>query len=132
MSEVSVGRKAFLWVSLVFLLGAALGGVLGYSFARKSAAPPAAQTDEAKRAHRVERLTKELGLNDTQKQQVDRIIAELQAQYKAIHDQSVPQIHEARQKARDEIRQILTADQKPKFEEFLKRLDEERKRSGRD
>ena len=31
---------------------------------------------------------------------------------------------------RDQIRAILTPEQKPKFEEFLKNLDEQRKRSG--
>jgi Spy/CpxP family protein refolding chaperone len=37
---------------------------------------------------------------------------------------------QARQKGRDQIRAILTPEQKPKFEEFLRRLDEERKRNA--
>src|SRR5438477_4334470 len=32
MSEMSATRKAALWVGVVFLLGAALGGVIGYSY----------------------------------------------------------------------------------------------------
>ena len=39
-------------------------------------------------------------------------------------------MNEAREKARSRIREILTPEQKPKFEELLKRLDEERKRRG--
>jgi Spy/CpxP family protein refolding chaperone len=35
-----------------------------------------------------------------------------------------------RQKSRDQIRALLTPEQKPKLEEFLKRLDEERKRNS--
>ena len=36
---------------------------------------------------------------------------------------------QARQKGRDQIRAFLTPEQKPKFEEFLKRMDEERKQN---
>src|SRR5260370_39890684 len=32
MSEISAARKAALWVGVVFLLGAALGAVIGYSY----------------------------------------------------------------------------------------------------
>jgi Spy/CpxP family protein refolding chaperone len=39
-------------------------------------------------------------------------------------------MEQARQKGRDQIRAILTPEQKPKFEEFLKRMDEERKRNA--
>ncbi len=46
---------------------------------------------------------------------------------KAIRDQTDLQIEHIRQKGRDQIRATLTPEQTPKFEEFLKRLDEERK-----
>jgi len=49
---------------------------------------------------------------------------------KAIHDQSDAQIEQLRQKGREQIRAILTTEQKPKFEEFLQKLDEERKRNA--
>jgi len=35
MNETSATRKAALWVGVVFLLGAALGGTLGYVFAHR-------------------------------------------------------------------------------------------------
>ena len=57
-------------------------------------------------------------------------MASVQAQYKAIHQSTDPQINEARQKGREQIRAILAPEQKPKFEEFLKRLDEDRKRNA--
>jgi len=34
------------------------------------------------------------------------------------------------QKGRDDIRAILSPEQKPKFEEFLKNLDDQRKRNS--
>jgi len=131
MSGMSVTRKAALWVGVVFLLGAALGGMIGYVFAHHTAlAAPAQMTDAAKRAQKVQHLTQELDLSADQAKQLDVIMASVQAQYKAIHQTTDPQIDEARQKGRDQIRAILTPEQKPKFEEFLRRLDEERKRNA--
>jgi Spy/CpxP family protein refolding chaperone len=132
MSEASVSRKAALWVGVVFLLGAALGGMLGYVFAHHTAmAAPSQMTETVKRAQKVQRLTQELDLSLDQQKQLDAIMASVQAQYKAIHQSTDPQIDQARQKGREQIRAILTPEQKPKFEEFLKRLDEEKKKNPR-
>src|SRR5882762_10088468 len=122
MSEISATRKAALWVGVVFLLGAALGGMIGYGFAHRSVSAASTPLPEpARRAHRVEQLTQLLNLTSTQSQQVDVILMQKHAEAKAIHEQTD-------QKGREQIRAILTPEQKPKFEEFLKRLDEERKR----
>jgi Spy/CpxP family protein refolding chaperone len=132
MSENSVKQKAALWVGVVFLLGAALGGVLGYVFAHSAyaGAIPQPITDTAKRAQKVARLTKELDLSSEQQQQLDIILGEVMGRYKAIHDSTGPQIDVERQKGRERIRAILTPDQGPKFEDFLRRIDDERKKSG--
>jgi Spy/CpxP family protein refolding chaperone len=131
MSDTSATRKAALWVGAVFLLGAALGSVLGYVCARRShAATTAPQNEEARRAHRVAQLTRELSLTSAQGQQIDAILMRRHAEAKAIRDQSDAQVDQVHQKARDEIRVILTPEQKPKFEDFLKRLDERRKREA--
>jgi Spy/CpxP family protein refolding chaperone len=128
MSEMSATRKAALWVGVVFLLGAALGGVGGYYYAHH---PVFAQntplTEPVKRAQRVEQLTQLLGLTSAQSQQLDAILLQRHTEAKAIHDQADAQIDQIRQKGRDQVRAILTAEQKPKFEEFLKRQDAERK-----
>ena len=130
MNGTSATRKAALWVGVVFLLGAALGGMLGYVFAHRVIAAPPQMTEAEKRAQKVQRLTQELNLDPDQQKQLDAIITSVQAQYKAIHQSTDPQINEARLKGRELIRAILTPEQKPKFEEFLKRLDEERKRNA--
>lgn len=130
MMDNSATRKAALWVGAVFLLGAALGGVLGYLTAHHSASaanPPLSEPE--RRAHRVEEITRELSLTPAQSQQLDAILKERHAESKAIHDQSDLQIDQVRQRGRDQVRAILTPEQRPKFEEFLKHLDEERKRN---
>jgi Spy/CpxP family protein refolding chaperone len=131
MNDSSATRKAAFWVGAVFLLGAALGGVLGYLSAHRTAsAANAPRSEPERRAHRVEQLTRELSLTPAQSQQVDAILMQRHAESKTIHDQADAQIDQVHQKGRQQIREILTPEQKPKFEEFLKRLDEERKRNA--
>jgi Spy/CpxP family protein refolding chaperone len=131
MNESSAKQRAALWVVVVFVFGAALGGVFGYFYGHRSsvsaANPPLSEPE--RRAQRVDQLTKELGLTEDQRHQLDSDLSQLHAQYKEIHDQSDAQMEQARQKGRDQIRSILTPEQKPKFEEFLKHMDEERKKN---
>jgi len=96
-----------------------------------SATTKAALSEPERRARRVEQLTRDLSLTPAQSQQVDAILLQRHAEAKAIRDQTDAQIDQVHQKGRQQIREILTPEQRPKFEEFLKRLDEERKRDGR-
>jgi Spy/CpxP family protein refolding chaperone len=132
MTEPTVQQKATFWLALVFVLGTALGAVLGYAFAHRSYAStaPTQLTAEQRRAQKREQLTRDVNLTAEQQSQVNAILDQAQIEYKAIHAVSDPQVDAVRQKSRDKIRQILTPDQKPKFEEFIRRMDEERKRQG--
>ena len=129
MNEASARRKAALWVAAVFLLGAALGGAVGYIFAHRSVSANAPLSEPERRAHRVEQLTQELSLTGDQRQQLDAILSQVHGEYKALREQGDARMDQARQQGRNQIRAILTPEQKPKFEEFLKRMDEERKRN---
>lgn len=130
MSETPASRKAAIWVVVVFLLGAVAGGMFGYGYAHRSVAAASAPMPEPeRRAKRVEQLTRELSLTPDQAKQLDSILLQWHGNAKAIHDQADAQIGQLRQKGRDEVRAILTPEQKPKFEEFLRKMDEERKRN---
>jgi hypothetical protein len=125
-----IRQKAAIWLVIVFLLGAATGGVFGYSFAHKSyaASKPQVQSDAERRAKKVQEMTQEIGLTPDQAQKVDAIIQTTQGEIRGLRDQSDGQIDAARMRARDQMRAFLSDDQKPKFEAFCKRLDDERKR----
>ena len=130
MNETTAKRKAALWVGAVFLLGAMLGGVLGFLFAHRPVnAANAPLSEPERRAHRVEQLTHELELTPQQAQQLDSILLQRHTETKAIHDQLDAQMNQVRDKGRAQVRTILTPEQLPKFEAFLKRMDEERKRN---
>jgi len=124
----SVRRQAAVWVVAVFVLGAALGGVLGYIFGhRPVSAAIVPQSEPERRAKRVEQMTKDLTLTDDQRQKLDAILSELHGEFKTLHEQNDAQMDQARQRGRNRIREILTPEQKPKFEEFIKKMDAERK-----
>lgn len=132
MMETPASRKAVFWVFGVFVLGLAIGGLGGYAFTRQYSAAAAPGRSEAdRRAHMLDRMHGELNLAQAQQTRVDEILKDLQGKYRAIHEQSAPQTDSARQHARDGIRAILTPEQKPRFEDFLRRVDEERKKNGR-
>ena len=76
-------------------------------------------------------MTREVNLNTEQQKQVGAILDQAQNEYKAVHDVMDPQIESVRTKTRDKIRGLLSDDQKPKFEEFLRKLDQERKLAGK-
>ena len=134
MSEMTASRKAAVWVGIVFLLGMGLGGTLGYSYAHHmvsaASTPPPPLPEPERRAARVKELTQLLTLTPVQAQQLDGMILQRHNEVKTIHDQTDAQIEQVRQKARDQIRAILTAEQKPKFEEYLRKQDQQRKRNG--
>ena len=123
--DVSQGsRKAFLLVLLVFALGIALGAVGTYVVTtRVLAARPQVNSVP----NRVAMFTRDLNLNPEQQKQILQILTETRARYAEIHSQADPEYEKARHEGREKIRQILTPEQKPKFEDMLRRFDEERR-----
>jgi hypothetical protein len=119
-------------VLAVFVLGVAIGG-LGMYLARNkvmgaTVQPSVDHSPTAVRARTVDRMTHELNLTADQQKELDTILAQTFAQYAAIHDQSTKMTAQTRNQGRDQIRAILTPEQLPKFEDVLRRIDEERKK----
>lgn len=126
--------KALALIILVFVLGVALGAV-GHSVAdrrvlgaRTPAQPPAFLQPRPNPSRAVGRLTNELKLSPEQQKKITEILADMQRQYDAVHDQMNPEFQQIREQGHDQIRQVLTPEQRPKFEDFLRRVDEERRR----
>jgi len=129
MDTKPMNRKAIGLVLLVFVLGVGLGALGAYVFgARVWSARPEVRTQSGRRARMVGQLTQELSLTAEQQQQLDTILADIQVKYAELHKQIAPQTEQVRQEGRQRIRAILTPKQLPKYEEFLRRLDEERKK----
>ena len=125
-------QKARLWLGLVFVLGAAIGGVFGYSFGHRSyaatQAPAATLSEPERRAKRVAEMTKEVGLTPEQNAQIDQIIHQAHDEMKTIHEKSDADVDVVRQRAREQMRSLLTPDQRPKFEAMVQRWNQEKKK----
>src|ERR1017187_3826337 len=119
-------RKAFLLVFVVFVLGIALGSVGTYVVTtRVHAARPQAVHNPA---NRMALFTRNLNLNSEQQKQIETILNDTRARYAEIHKQADPEYENARHESRERIRQVLTPEQKPKFEDLLQRMDAERRK----
>src|SRR5262249_46363740 len=130
-SNGNVKQRAAVWVAVVFVLGALLGSVSGYLFAAHSHADvKPVLSDNERRAQKVALLTHDLKLTADQQSQLDSVIREAQGRFKAIRDASQPQIDATRAEARGKVRSFLTPEQLLKYEEYLQRIDAERKRTG--
>jgi hypothetical protein len=123
-------KKAAIWLVLVFVLGTATGGVFGYSLARRSyaATKTVVPSEAERRAKKLAEMTQEIGLTADQAQKADGVIKEAQTEIRAIRDKSEADVDVVRMRTRDEMRTFLTADQKPKFEQYVQRIDAERKK----
>jgi Spy/CpxP family protein refolding chaperone len=123
-------RQARMWLAIVFLLGAGIGVAFGYAFAHKSYAAVMGPTmnEPERRAKRVAEMSREIGLTPEQSQKLDATILSAHEEMKSVREKSDADVEAIRQKARVQMREFLTPEQKPKFEVFIRKMDEERKR----
>jgi Spy/CpxP family protein refolding chaperone len=125
-------RKALLMVFVVFVLGIALGGVGTFLVtSRVSAARPQA-TLAHNPARTMAMYTRDLNLTSDQQNQIQAILNDMRNHYLALHEKLDPEYEQVRQQGRERIRQALTADQRPKFEDLLRQIDEDRRQRNGD
>ena len=121
-------RKAVLLVFILFVLGVALGSVGTYVVtAHVQAARPHASLAH-NYAGTVALFTHGLSLSPDQEKQLEAIFNDMRGNYQALHQKLDPEYEQVRQQGRDRIRQILTPEQRPKFEDLLRQIDEDRRR----
>jgi len=119
-----MNRRAVFLVVVVFLLGLVLGGLTVYLGAERFGLSYGRWGS----GRTVEQLTRELNLTPEQQQKLTATLEETRSRYQAVYELYRPQIELARQEGRQRIRAFLTAEQLPKFEAYLQRIDEARKK----
>ena len=124
-------RKAVLLVFVLFFLGIALGSVGTYLVTMRAEAARPMATLAHNPAHTMAMYTRDLNLNADQQGQIQVILSDMRAKYAALHEKLDPEYEQVRHQGREQIRQILTPEQRPKFEDLLRQIDEDRrKRQG--
>jgi len=122
-------RKAVLLVFVVFVLGIALGALGTYLVTtRVQAARVQPSTLRPGPGHAMAVFTRDLNLDQDQQNQIQAILNDTRAKYAQLHEKLDPEYEQVRQEGRQKIRQVLTPDQRPKFEDLLRQMDEDRRR----
>jgi len=127
MENNKTNREAALLVVVVFLLGIVLGGLAVHVWGDRIWAQQIT-TGPRSRDQVIADFTRELSLTPEQQQQLGAIVDDTRMRWRALYAPLDDQHEQIRQQSRDKIRAILTPEQRPKFEDFLKRLDQQRKK----
>jgi len=125
MSFNPTSRKAIALILVVFLLGIAIGAVGNMLVDRRVFG---ARVRGGNQPRQLPAFTRELDLSSDQQKKLTSILMDMQEHFESVRRQMDPQFEQIRNQGHDEIRQILTPEQRPKFEDFLQRLSEERRR----
>jgi Spy/CpxP family protein refolding chaperone len=120
-------RKAFLLVFVLFVLGVALGSVGTYLVTMRVQAARPQATLAHNPGHTMAMFTRDLNLNSDQQNQIQAILNDTRARYAELHQKLDPEYEQVRHEGRERIRQVLTPEQRPKFEDLLRQIDEDRR-----
>jgi hypothetical protein len=131
MENTKKRGEAAVLVLVVFLLGALLGGVGNHLWDERVWGKQTVNTQPT-RNEIVDKLTRDLQLTPDQQKQLGSIEDDTRAQWRTLYTTIEPRHEQIRQQSRDRIRAILTPDQKPKFEEFMHRIDEQRQKDEKE
>lgn len=123
-------REAAALVFVVFLLGLLVGGVGNHLWGERvwGHQGPVMRPAQPSREQIVSSLNGELQLTADQQQKIGTILDETRAQVRALYAPLDPEHDRIRQQGRARIRAVLTPEQQPKFDQFMQRIDEQRKR----
>jgi Spy/CpxP family protein refolding chaperone len=120
-------RRAVLLVFVLFVLGIALGSVGTYVVTMRVQAARPQATLAHNPARTMAMYTRDLNLSPDQQNQIQAILNDTRSRYAELHEKLDPEYEQVRQQGRERIRQILTPEQRPKFEDLLRQIDEDRR-----
>lgn len=125
-------REAGVLVFVVFLLGLLVGGVASHLWGERvwGKQDAGGHAGQPSREEIVNSLTRELQLTPDQQKQLGPIIDDTRAQVRALYAPLDAEHDRIRTQGRARIRAILTSEQQPKFDQFMQRIDEQRKKDA--
>ncbi|MGA3294423.1 MAG: hypothetical protein ABSE45_10630 [Candidatus Acidiferrales bacterium] len=127
MQSTKARREAAALFFLVFLLGLLLGGFGNHLWGERVwGGQPAPVNTRPTRDEVIAQCTHELQLTPDQQKQLVAIIDDTRAKWNTLYSPLDAQREQIRQDGRAHIRAILTPDQQVKFDDFMRRIDEQR------
>ena len=128
-AKVRLEAAVLFWV--VFALGVTFGALGNRVWNQRVAGERAAISSKPAHGQVMQDLMKTLApLTPAQQERIDAVIDDTRAQWQELEASRDGQREAIRQQCRANIRATLAPDQQVKFDEFMKRLDEQRKREA--
>jgi len=130
------GMRLKIWLVLVavFALGCVTGAALGGFYqSRAGGRRGGGGEDRARKAEaHFERMRRDLSLTDEQATKVRAVLEETRDDYRRLRSEVQPRFEEPRLKARARIRELLTTEQRQKFDALAAERDARRDARRRD
>jgi len=127
---IAQSLKAKVLVFAIFLAGIATGGVASNFYTTRLTAGPNANAPQ--RAQRdINKFYDYLGLNQEQREQMHKIGEETRQEFRALRAETQPRFEAIQEESRAKIRAVLNDEQRTKYDEFRKKMDERRKERER-
>jgi hypothetical protein len=115
---------------VVFALGVTFGALGDHIWNQRVSGGPAAVNTKPTHAALLQNLTQSLQLTAEQQGRIGAEIDDAHAKWQALDASRDSQREAIRQQFRTNVRATLTAEQQVKFDEMMKRLDEQRKKEA--
>lgn len=129
LSRAAIGG----YIAVVFLCGAVLGAFTFrlYTVSTVSAGPPTARPNpEQFRKNYLATMQSRLKLSDGQVKQLNLILDDTRARIREVHDRSDPEIQQIRKDQTDQVRALLSPEQRSIYEEMLKQREQRLREKG--
>ncbi len=125
-------REAAVLFLVVFVLGVVLGGLGSHLWGERvwGGQPTPVVNTRPTRSEVIAQCTHELQLTTDQQKQLVAIIDDTRGKWATLYAPLDPQREQIRQEGRAHIRAILTPEQQVKFDDFMRRIDEQRKKDA--
>lgn len=115
---------------VVFVLGVTFGALGEHIWNQRVSGEPAAINTNPTRNQVMEDMKQRLALTPDQERQIGIAVDDTRAKWKALYAPLDSQHEAIRQEGRAKMRAVLTPEQQVKFDDFLKRLDEQRRKQA--
>lgn len=130
METTKARREAAVLFFIVFVLGALFGAVGVHVWAQRVSGEAVATNIHPHREQMIDSFSQQVQLTAEQRQQLAAIMDDTVAKWTTLYAPLDGQREAIRQQGRDRIRAILTPEQVPKFEDYMRRVDEQRKKDA--
>jgi Spy/CpxP family protein refolding chaperone len=129
METIKARREAAVLFLLVFVLGVVFGGVGDRLWNQHVSGEPITivTTAHPTNDQLIDNFSQAVRLTPEQRKQLGAIMDDTEAKWKALYAPLDGQKEAIRQGGRARIRAILTPEQLPRFEAYMKRVDEQRR-----